>query len=104
MNVGDYFRIAGQKHWANGQVHRAAKIQRETVTGNPDVPALDLGTMVTFQITDWHGEPCSHAVPIEWCVPCERPSVAKRVKSAVFDEGAKPEFWDSLYSACRSAK
>lgn len=80
LNVGDFFKIQGQKHWGNGEIHCATKVQRERVTGNPDVPVLDLGIMVEFALPDFFGKPMRHAIPIEWCVPCERPSIARRVK------------------------
>jgi hypothetical protein len=59
-------------------------------TGLPNIklrgePVLDLGALVQFTIADYYGRPAHHVIPVEWCVPCEQPSMAKRVKRSRFD-------------------
>ena len=88
LKVGGWFRIRhpeGPKHYfAHNETHVARSIRQEVVKANPDMPDLQLGVMVEFTITDFHGQLCRHMVPIEWCQPCPRPSVARRVASARF--------------------
>lgn len=43
-------------------------------------PILDLGALVEFVIEDYYGRPAHHVIPLDWCLPCERPNLAKRVK------------------------
>jgi hypothetical protein len=99
MNIGDYFRVVHKGHWAFGQTHRCAGLPNLKVKGEP---VLDLGCLVEFVIEDHFGQPCHHVIPVEWAQPVERPSVKRRVKSAAFDEGSKPEFWNDMYAACRN--
>lgn len=82
MKAGDWFRIAHKGHWGQSQLHQARRVKRELARGNKDAPILDLGIMVEFVIEDYFGQPCRHAIPLEWCQPAERPSVARRVKIA----------------------
>jgi len=42
--------------------------------------------MVEFNIEDDFGQPCRHAIPIEWCGPVEQPSIARRDKGARFPQ------------------
>ena len=77
---GGFFRVTANSHFAHGEIHQAKRIKREKLRGcDTD---LDLGVMVEFVIEDYFGRPCRHAIPIEWCTPCARPSLARRVKSA----------------------
>jgi hypothetical protein len=81
MKRGDYFRVdhRGYEHHGQVVICRAVKSSLK-VKGNRDYPALDLGEMVEFVVDDYHDKPTRHAIPIEWCKPCPRPSMAKRVK------------------------
>ena len=82
LQAGDFFRIKARSHFAHGEIHQAKRVRQEKIRGYDD--DLDLGVMVEFIIEDYFGQPCRHAVPIEWCQLVERPSVAGRVKGASF--------------------
>jgi hypothetical protein len=64
-------------HFAHGQVHRCSGLPNIKVKGEP---VLDFGVMVQFTMLDHWGKPMRHVVPVEWCVPCERPNLSKRVR------------------------
>jgi hypothetical protein len=96
LQVGGWFRIccnrpaskddpnSGFRHFAHGETFQARRIIPSVKARGNDVDPIDLGTMVEFRIEDHYGQPADHLIPIEWAIPCPRPSVAGRVKRARF--------------------
>jgi hypothetical protein len=74
---GDWFRIVHKGHFAYGRIHCCTGLPNIKVKGEP---VLDLGSLVQFTIADYYGRPAHHVLPLEWCQPAERPSLARRVK------------------------
>jgi hypothetical protein len=78
MKPGDWFQVVRKDHFAFGQRHLCTGLPRIKIRGHD--ACMDFGKMIEFKIEDYYGKPCKHVIPIEWCAPCERPSVARRVK------------------------
>ena len=82
LEPGDFFFASGLNRISPMARSIKLSVSSARVRGFDD--EVDLGIMVEFIIEDYFGQPCGHAVPIEWCQLVERPNVANRVKSATF--------------------
>jgi hypothetical protein len=91
IESGSWFAIQHKRHFGYGHVYQCRRVEAVQVKGF-DGTILDLGRMVAFWVEFADpGKPGLHAVPEEWCVPCEPPRVpVGRIKSARIPSAAPP--------------